>query len=75
MGKNKMIKKIKHASSSDIEVINDVQEIKFDENIKYYIIAKKDNLYVIQSSDGFNLIVDETIVGILKEKNILGGAG
>lgn len=70
-----MIKKIKHASSSDIEVINDVQEIKFDENIKYYIIAKKDNLYVIQSSDGFNLIVDETIVGILKEKNILGGAG
>lgn len=68
-----LYKNIKHASSADIEILNDIKDIKFQNNEKYFIIAKKDLLYVIQSKDGFGLIVDEYIVDILKKNELIGG--
>jgi hypothetical protein len=68
-----LYKNIKHASSADIEVLNDIKDIKFQNNEKYFIIAKKDLLYVIQSKDGFGLIVDEYIIDILKKNELIGG--
>lgn len=68
-----MYKNIKHASNSEIEILNEIKDVKFDENTQYYLIAKKESLYIVQSVDGFNLIIDKKILDILKEKNILGG--
>ena len=68
-----LYKNIKHASSADIEILNDIKDIKFQNNEKYFIIAKKDLLYVIQSKDGFGLIVDEYIIDILKKNELIGG--
>jgi hypothetical protein len=68
-----LYKNIKHASSADIEVLNDIKDIKFQNNEKYFIIAKKDLLYVIQSKEGFGLIVDEYIIDILKKNDLIGG--
>jgi hypothetical protein len=68
-----LYKNIKHASSADIEVINEIKDVKFGDNHNYFLIAKKDKLFIVQSKDGFNLIVDSNIVDILKEKDLLGG--
>ena len=68
-----LYKNIKHASSADIEILNDIKDIKFQNNEKYFMIAKKDLLYVIQSKDGFGLIVDEYIIDILKKNELIGG--
>lgn len=67
------IKNIKHASSDNIEIINEVKDINFDENKEYYVIAKKDNLYVLLNKEKLSLIVDVGIFEILKEKNLIGG--
>jgi hypothetical protein len=56
-----------------IEIINEIKDINFKDDLKYYMVAKKDNLYIIHSIDGFNLIIDETIINILKEQKLLGG--
>ena len=68
-----LYKNIKHASQSDIEVINEIKDIRFGDDHLYFLIAKKDNLFIVQNKDGYNLIVDSSIIEILKEKNILGG--
>jgi hypothetical protein len=68
-----LYKNIKHASSADIEILNDIKDIKFQNNEKYFMIAKKDLLYVIQSKDGFGLIVDEYIIDLLKKSELIGG--
>ena len=68
-----LYKNIKHASSADIEILNDIKDIKFQNNGKYFMIAKKDLLYVIQSKDGFGLIVDEYIIDLLKKSELIGG--
>lgn len=68
-----LYKNIKHASSENIEVINEINKIKFDDNIEYFLIAKKEDLYIINSKSGNNLIVDGRILEILKSNNILGG--
>ena len=68
-----LYKNIKHASSTDIEILNDIKDIKFQNNEKYFMIAKKDLLYVIQSKDGFGLIVDEYIIDLLKKSELIGG--
>lgn len=68
-----LYKNIKHASQADIEVINEIKDIKFGDGHNYFLIAKKDNLFIIQSKDGYNLIVDSGIVEILKDKDLLGG--
>ena len=68
-----LYKNIKHASSADIEILNDIKYIKFQNNEKYFMIAKKDLLYVIQSKDGFGLIVDEYIIDLLKKSELIGG--
>lgn len=68
-----LYKNIKHASSADIEVINEIKDVKFSDGHNYFLIAKKDNLFIVQSKDGYNLIVDNGIVDLLKEKDLLGG--
>ena len=68
-----MIKNIKHASSQDIEIINDIKAVKFIEDQKYFMIARQDSLYILHSIDGISLIVDAGIIDLLKEKNIIGG--
>lgn len=68
-----LYKNIKHASSENIEVINEINKVKFDNDIEYFLIAKKEDLYIISSKSGHNLIVDGKIVEILKSNNILGG--
>ena len=68
-----LYKNIKHASSSDIEIINEIKDVKFGDSHSYFLIAKKDNLFIVQSKDGYNLIVDSGIVDLLKEKDLLGG--
>jgi hypothetical protein len=68
-----LYKNIKHASAADIEILNDIKDIKFKNNEQYFMIAKKDLLYVIQSKDGFGLIVDEYIIDVLKKNELLGG--
>lgn len=68
-----MFKKINHSSNADIEILNEIKNAKFNETIRYYLIAKKESLYIVQSADGFNLIIDEKILDILKDKDMLGG--
>jgi hypothetical protein len=68
-----MFKKINHSSNADIEILNEIKDAKFNENIRYYLIAKKESLYIVQSANGFNLIIDEKILDILKDKDMLGG--
>lgn len=68
-----LYKNIKHASQSDIEVINEIKDVKFGDEHNYFLIAKKDNLFIVQNKDGYNLIVDGSIIEILKEKKLLGG--
>jgi len=66
-------KNIKQASNEPIEIINEIKDVNFKDDNKYYVIAKKDDLYIVHSIGGFNLIIDETILEILKDKKILGG--
>lgn len=68
-----LYKNIKHASSENIEVINELNKIKFDNNIEYFLIAKKEDLYIVSSKSGGNLIIDGKILDILKNNKILGG--
>ena len=68
-----LYKNVKHASAADIEILNNIKDIKFKNNEQYFMIAKKDLLYVIQSKDGFGLIVDEYIIDVLKKNELLGG--
>lgn len=68
-----LYKNIKHASSENIEVINEIDKIKFDNNIEYFLIAKKEDLYIVSSKSGSNLIIDGKILKMLKDINILGG--
>jgi hypothetical protein len=46
-----LYKNIKHASSADIEILNDIKDIKFQNNEKYFIIAKKDLLLTSKNDD------------------------
>jgi hypothetical protein len=68
-----LYKNIKHASSENIEVINEINKIKFDNNTEYFLIAKKEDLYIVSSKSGSNLIIDGKILKMLKDINILGG--
>ena len=50
-----------------------ILSVDLQNNEKYFMIAKKDLLYVIQSKEGVGLIVDEYIIDLLKKSELIGG--
>lgn len=68
-----LYKNVKHAFSSSIEIINEINEVNFLEGQSYFLIAKKDDLRVIQNKSGANLVVDVEILELLKKENLVGG--
>lgn len=72
--KVKMHKNIKHASSEKIEILNEIKDASFDDGKEYFIIAKKEDLYVIANKKGMNLIVDGNIVDMLTIAGKIGGS-
>lgn len=68
-----LYKNIKHASTDDIKVLNEIKDISFNNDHSYFLIAKKDELYAIRTKDGFNLIIDKGILDLLVKENKIGG--